>query len=220
MGGIDTNARGETMLPGFYAAGECGCVSVHGANRLGGNSLLDTFVFGKAAALAMQEYLQSKHFADDDAFLTVLGKVWEGKLERLSQGEERPAHLITQMGYTMSENVGIFREKDKLQQALEDLSVLQERYRRVGVSSSNKYMNYALMKAVEIEYMLDVAKAIAIGALRREESRGAHYRRDFPSRNDKDWLKHTIVKIGKDGNPDVSYREVAITKYPPRERTY
>ncbi|MDP2267816.1 MAG: FAD-binding protein [Deltaproteobacteria bacterium] len=220
MGGIDTNERGATLLPGFYAAGECGCVSVHGANRLGGNSLLDTLVFGKAAAQAMHEYLQGKSFAGDTAFLAALGKEWERKLEKLTKGEERPAHLITRMGYTMSDNVGIFREKHKLQQALDDLAVLRERYGRIGVSASNKYMNYALMKAVELEYMLDIANAIALGALRREESRGAHYRRDFPLRNDQDWLKHTLVTLGKDGSPDVSYKEVTITNYPPRERTY
>jgi succinate dehydrogenase / fumarate reductase, flavoprotein subunit len=220
MGGIDTNDRGATSLPGFYAAGECGCVSVHGANRLGGNSLLDTLVFGKAAARAMHEYLQSKSFACDHALLTELGKTWERKIENLTRGDERPAHLIAQLGRTMSENVGIFREKHKLLQALDDLSALQERYRRVGVSSSNKHMNYALMKAVEIEYMLDIANAIALGALKREESRGAHYRRDFPLRNDKDWLKHTFVTMGKDGTPDVSYKDVTITKYPPQKRTY
>ncbi len=220
MGGIDTNERGATLLPGFYAAGECGCVSVHGANRLGGNSLLDTLVFGKAAAQAMHEYLQSKNFAGDAALLTALGKTWERKIENLTQGEERPAHLIANMGYTMSDNVGIFREKHKLRQALDDLAVIRERYRRVGVTSSNKYMNYALMKAVELEYMLDIANAIALGALRREESRGAHYRRDFPLRNDQEWLKHTLVTLGKDGLPEISYRDVTITNYPPKERTY
>ncbi len=220
MGGIDTNERGETQLPGFYAAGECGCASVHGANRLGGNSLLDTLVFGNAPALAVHEYLQSKSFTGDTAFLAALGKMWERKLEDLTKGEERPAHLIAKMGHTMSDNVGIFREKHTLQQALDDLAVLKERYNRVGVSSPNKHLNYALMKAVEIEYMLDIANAIALGALRREESRGAHYRRDFPLRNDKDWLKHTLVTLGKDGAPVVSYEDVRITSYPPKERTY
>ena len=220
MGGIDTDEHGATLLPGFYAAGECGCVSVHGANRLGGNSLLDTLVFGKAAAQAMDEYLQGKSFAGDRAFLTALGKTWERKVENLTKGEERPAHLIAKMGNTMSDNVGIFREKQKLEQALADLAQLQERYRRVGVSASNKYMNYALMKAVELEYMLDITNAIALGALRREESRGAHYRRDFPLRNDQEWLKHTLVTLGRDGAPEVSYRDVTITNYPPRERTY
>ena len=220
MGGIDTDVRGATLLPGFYAAGECGCVSVHGANRLGGNSLLDTLVFGKAAAQAMHEYLQSSDFASDPVLLAALRKTWERKIENLTQGEERPAHLIAKMGLTMSDNVGIFREKDKLLRALDDLSVLRERYRRIGVSAANKYMNYALMKAVELEYMLDVAQAITLGALRREESRGAHYRRDFPVRNDQEWLKHTLVTLGQDGTPAISYRDVTITNYPPKERTY
>ena len=220
MGGIDTNERCETLLPGFYAAGECGCVSVHGANRLGGNSLLDTLVFGKAAAKAMSEYREGKNGAGDQALLEELGKKWEQRLQELTRGTERPAHLLAKIGHTMSENVGIFREQQKLQQALDDLADIQEQYGRVGVSSSHRHWNYELMKAIDIEYMLDIANAIVLGALRREESRGAHYRRDFPLRNDRDWLKHTLVTLGKDGNPLVSYREVAITNYQPQERTY
>ena len=220
MGGIDTNDRCETLLPGFYAAGECGCVSVHGANRLGGNSLLDTLVFGKLGARAIGEYLGGKHGTSNQAFLDVSAKNWERKIQGLTRGSERPAHLLARIGQTMSENVGIFREKQKLQRALDDLAVIKEQYQRVGVSSAHRYLNYELMKAIDIEYMLDIANAIVLGAWRREESRGAHFRRDFPVRNDKEWLKHTLVTLGKDGNPQLSYREVAITSYQPKERTY
>jgi succinate dehydrogenase / fumarate reductase flavoprotein subunit len=220
MGGIDTNEHCETLLPGFYAAGECGCVSVHGANRLGGNSLLDTLVFGKLGAHAISDYLGSKHGTSNQALLEESAKNWERKIQGLSRGSERPAHLLAKLGHTMSENVGIFREKHKLQRALDDLAALKDLYGRVGVSSPHRHLNYELMKAIDLEYMLDVANAIVLGALRREESRGAHFRRDFPLRNDKEWLKHTLVTLGKDGNPRLSYREVAITSYQPKERTY
>jgi len=220
MGGIDTNERCETLLPGFYAAGECACVSVHGANRLGGNSLLDTLVFGKMAAQAMGEYLESKHGTSNQALLAESGRNWERKIQGMNRGNERPAHLLARLGSTMSENVGIFREKQKLQQALDDLVALKEQYGRVFVTSPHRHLNYELMEAIDLEYMLDVANAIVLGALRREESRGAHSRRDFPTRNDQEWLKHTLVTLGKDGNPLISYRGVAITNYQPKERTY
>lgn len=220
MGGIDTNGRGETPLRGFYAAGECACVSVHGANRLGGNSLLDTIVFGKLAAQCIQEYLQGNNGKPEESLVAELGKSWERKLAGLAARRERYLPLFSRMGATMSENVGIFREKQKLQQALDDLAILREQYSQVGVSSAGRHMNYELLNVLELECMLEVAQAIALGASQRTESRGAHYRRDFPQRNDADWLKHTLMRRDEKGTPLVTYSEVEITNYPPMERTY
>lgn len=220
MGGIATNSRCETKLPGFYAAGECSCVSVHGANRLGGNSLLETVVFGKMASLSMHEYLQDNNTKSDEALLQEAGKKWEQKIAGLTAGHERCFRLLAELGQTMSKNVGIFREKQELGQALTDIAALKERYGRVGVISAHRHMNYELLNVLELEYMLEVAHTIALGAFHREESRGAHYRNDFPQRNDEDWLKHSLVAIDQDGQPQISYAEVAITNYPPMERVY
>ncbi len=220
MGGIDANDLCETRLPGFYAAGECACVSVHGANRLGGNSLLDTLVFGKRAVRSIAEYLQVNTIKPEATLLEELARQWERKLAKLAAGKERPFRVQTRLGETMSDNVGIFREKQALKQAVEDIVSLKEEYGRVGLTSASRHMNYELLNALELEYMLEVAQAIALGAYQREESRGAHYRRDFPKRNDPDWLKHTLVSKGKDGNPLLSFSKVEITNYQPMERTY
>ena len=128
--------------------------------------------------------------------------------------------MLAQLGKTMSDHVGIFRDREKLSQALNDIADLKEQYGRVGVSSVHRHMNYELMNAIELEYMLEVAHAIALGALRREESRGAHCRREFSLRNDEEWLKHSLIERGRDGDPLISYSDVTITKYQPRERTY
>lgn len=220
MGGIATNSRCETQLPGFYAAGECSCVSVHGANRLGGNSLLETIVFGKLASLSIHEYLQANNTKSAASLLHDSGKKWEQKIARLTAGHERCFRLVAELGQTMSKNVGIFREKQELGQALVDIAALKEQYGRVGVISAARHMNYELLNVLELEYMLEVAHTIALGAFHREESRGAHYRNDFPKRNDEDWLKHSLVAIDKDGHPQISYADVAITNYPPMERVY
>ena len=220
MGGIDTNIRCETALPGFYAAGECACVSVHGANRLGGNSLLDTIVFGKVAVSSIHEYMQENNVKREETLLEDLEKKWARKIACLTEGQARPFRLLARLGKTMSDHVGIFRDREKLSQALNDIADLKEQYGRVGVYSAHRHMNYELMNAIELEYMLEVAQAIALGALRREESRGAHCRREFSLRNDEEWLKHSLIERGRDGDPLISYSDVTITKYQPRERTY
>jgi succinate dehydrogenase / fumarate reductase flavoprotein subunit len=221
MGGIDVNEKGASKTKGFYAAGECACVSVHGANRLGGNSLLDTIVFGKLAAKAIDEELSaSKIKPKEKPLQKLLGNV-EKKLANLSQpGGERPYKLAADLGATMSEKVGVFRTKKELVQALDEVIKIKESYKNVSISSADKHMNYELHNALELEYMLEVAHTIILGALLREESRGAHFRRDFTTRNDKKWLKHTIAKMGKKGEPLISYKEVNITKYQPMERKY
>ncbi|OPY75476.1 MAG: Fumarate reductase flavoprotein subunit [Syntrophorhabdus sp. PtaU1.Bin050] len=221
MGGIDTNAKAETAVKGFYAAGECACVSVHGANRLGGNSLLDTIIFAKLGSAAIDQYLQSSVFEPDEGLLAARRKEVEEKIKTLAGGgTERPFRILKDLRMTMSRYAGIFRTRDELNHALTAILQLKERYRKVGISSSKLSMNYELIGALELENMLDVSHVIVLGALVREESRGAHWRRDFPQRRDVDWLKHTVATLGKDGEPHIDYSDVAITRYPPMERKY
>jgi len=221
MGGIDVNEKGASEIRGFYAAGECSCVSVHGANRLGGNSLLETIVFGKLAAQAIDKELSGYDLKPEEKYLLKLKDDVEKKINRLTKtGGERPYKLAADLGAVMSDKVGIFRTQDELAQALDEVLKIKERYKNVSVSSADKHMNYGLHNALELDFMLEVAHVIVLGALLREESRGAHFRRDFPTRNDENWLKHTIVKIGKDLEPVISYKDVAITRYQPMERKY
>jgi len=221
MGGIDTNEKCETNIKGFYAAGECACVSVHGANRLGGNSLLDTIVFGKLASFAIDAYLQNNAAASDEKLLLSKKEEIEKKIYKLTcEGTEKPYTILADLSKIMSSNVGIFRIKDELERAVQDIIAVKQRFKNVHVSSSKLHMNHELLNAIELEYMLEVAHTIALGAFLREESRGAHFRKDFNSRNDADWLKHTIARIGKDGEPVISSKEVVITKFQPMERKY
>jgi len=221
MGGIDTNEKCETAIKGFYAAGECACVSVHGANRLGGNSLLDTIVFGKLASFAIDAYLQNNAVSSDEKLLLSKKEELEKKIYKLThEGTEKPYTILADLSKIMSSNVGIFRIKDELERAVQDIIAVKQRFKNVHVSSSKLHMNHELLNAIELEYMLEVAHTIALGAFLREESRGAHFRKDFNSRNDADWLKHTIARIGKDGEPVISSKKVVITKFQPMERKY
>jgi succinate dehydrogenase / fumarate reductase flavoprotein subunit len=221
MGGIDVNEKGASEIKGFYAAGECSCVSVHGANRLGGNSLLETIVFGKLAAQAIDKELSEHDLKPEEKHLLRLKEEVEKKINRLTKpGGEKSYKLAADLGAVMSDKVGIFRTQDELVQALDEVIKIKERYKNVSVSSADKHMNYGLHNALELDYMLEVAHVIVLGALLREESRGAHFRRDFPTRNDQNWLKHTIVKMSKDLEPVISYKDVVITRYQPMERKY
>jgi succinate dehydrogenase / fumarate reductase flavoprotein subunit len=221
MGGIDVNKGCASEVAGFYAGGECSCVSVHGANRLGGNSLLETIVFGKLGAQAIGEDPGVGTRRPDEKALLKAKDAVEAKLRKLaSPGRERPALLQAELSATMSEKVGVFRTREELEQALQKVIEIKERYREVGASSAARHMNYELTGAVELGYMLEVAHTIVLGAVLREESRGSHFRLDFNTRNDKDWLKHTIARMGPDGQPVISFKEVAITRYQPMERKY
>jgi succinate dehydrogenase / fumarate reductase flavoprotein subunit len=221
MGGIDTNARGETALKGFYAAGECACVSVHGGNRLGGNSLLDTIVFGKISSVSIDDYLSGRAVTPAERVVEAKKEEMERKIRRLSAaGSERPFKVLDDLRKTMDACVGIFRTKGELETGLEKILAIRERYKSVRVSSPALHMNYELIGALELESMIDVAHATTLGALLREESRGAHFRRDFTKRNDRDWLTHTLVAKDANGEPSVSYRPPVITRYQPMERVY
>ena len=221
MGGIDVDVKCASEVGGFYAGGECSCVSVHGANRLGGNSLLETIVFGKQAAKAIGEDPGVSTRRPDEKALLKARNAVEAKLRKLAAGgAEKPARLQAELSAVMSEKVGIFRTREELEQALQKLMEFKERYRDAGVTSQARHMNYELIGAVELEYMLEVAHTIILGALLRQESRGSHFRLDFNTRNDRDWLKHTIARLGPDGAPAISFKGVTITRYQPMERKY
>jgi len=221
MGGIDTNEKCETDIKGFYAAGECACVSVHGANRLGGNSLLDTIVFGKLASFTIDAYLQNSNVTLDEKLLLSKKEEMEKKIRKLiHEGTEKPYTILSDLSKIMSSNVGIFRIKEELEKAVQDIVAVKERYKNVHVSSSKLHMNHELLNAIELEYMIEVAHTIALGAFLREESRGAHFRKDFNTRNDADWLRHTIAWIDKNGEPIISSKQVVITNFQPMERKY
>lgn len=221
MGGIATDLDGETSLPGLFAAGECACVSVHGANRLGGNSLLETVVFGtRAARKAVQRvemencHMNEKVFQEHlRAFQSSLGEILERK------GQEPCFRLRDEMKALMTSQVGIFRKKSDLLSAKEKIRELKERLGRVGVKQKDPAFNYELIQYLELEGMFHLAEVIIEAALLRKESRGSHFRVDYPNRDDQHWLRHTMASRTSDG-PRLEYKDVTITSYPPKERTY
>ena len=222
MGGIDVDHRCATSLQGFFAAGECACVSVHGANRLGGNSLLETVVFGKIAGEEASRYVEGLERREPgektllDEALAERKKI-EAWMNRASG--EKPHHLLNRLKVIMSGKVGLFRTKKDLEQALEEIRQVREDYRRACLAGISLRYSQVLVNMIEFGHMLDLTEVIALGALLREETRGSHYRLDFPGRNDRVWLKHTLVTL-KDGRPEVSYRPVRMTRYKPEERKY
>ncbi len=220
MGGIDCNKNGETSLLGLYAVGENACMSVHGANRLGGNSLLETLVFGKVVGQAVNSYLKEASAVDECALDSVLHQQRE-KLHALLLKKDGtlPAKIRKKMGESMDQYVGVFRNDDELEEGLEIIQQLKKRLNEIVVGSSDKKFNYALVRALELENMLDLAECIVAGAINRRESRGAHWRNDFPARNDDDFLKHTLTTM-VDGKIAVSYKDVNLGMFEVKERTY
>jgi succinate dehydrogenase / fumarate reductase flavoprotein subunit len=222
MGGIDVDERGAAALRGFFAAGECACVSVHGANRLGGNSLLETVVFGRLAGEAASDFVKGSEAGDGDGReLTAEAggerekiEVWLGR----SKGF-RAHHLLNSLKVIMSEKVGLFRTRRQLEEALEAIREIREDYGRAFISGRCLRYSQAIVNLVEFGYMVDLTEVITLGALDREETRGSHYRLDFPARNDQDWMRHTLVAL-RDGRPEVGYRDVRVTKYKPEARKY
>lgn len=213
MGGVKANAWGETDLPGLFAAGECACVSVHGANRLGGNSLLETIVFGRRAGTRAAEYVRS---CDLPAVPETVLQQEEQRLKTLltNPGPERAWQIRDDLGKTMSLNLGIFRTQQSMREALTAIQALKERAQRICLQDKGRIFNTDLIQALELHCLLEIADTIVVSALGREESRGAHYRADFPARNDKDWLRHTLSHRGPDG-PSLTYAPVTITRFPP-----
>jgi succinate dehydrogenase / fumarate reductase flavoprotein subunit len=214
MGGVRTDQWGKTPIPGLFAAGECACVSVHGANRLGGNSLLETIVFGRRAGTKAGEYAASVGAAPlDPAPLAAEEARIAGLLAQ--DGSERAWQVRQELGETLSTNLGIFRTKASMIQARERVRLLQARAARVTVQDKGRVFNTDLIQSLELQSLVELADTIVAGALAREESRGAHYRADFPARNDGAWLRHTLAHRAPDG-PRLSYAPVTITRFQPK----
>ncbi|WP_406298281.1 succinate dehydrogenase flavoprotein subunit [Embleya sp. NBC_00888] len=229
MGGIPTNVEAEvlsdntTVVPGLYAAGEVACVSVHGSNRLGTNSLLDINVFGRRAGIAAAEYATTHDFVE-------LPEVPEATvvelIERLrdSAGTERVGAIRAEMQETMDANAGVYRTEETLKQALSDIKSLQKRYLDVSIQDKGKRYNTDLLEAIELGFLLDLAEVLVVGAQNRKESRGGHAREDFQARDDENYMKHTMAYREVDAKGEHSirlgYKPVVVTRYQPMERKY
>jgi len=225
MGGIPTNKFGEvvidaenTVYPGLYAAGEAACVSVHGANRLGTNSLLDLVVFGKHAGLKAAEYANGVDYTDLPENPTGFSQE-QIEAIRKGSGKENVFDLGNEMKKIMFDDVGVFRTEEGMQAALDKVRELKRRFKEVRVTDTGKIFNTELLNAWELGNLLDLAEVIAISALNRKESRGGHAREDYPERDDTNWLKHTLI-TQKDGKYEISYKPVAVGKYQPKKRVY
>jgi succinate dehydrogenase / fumarate reductase flavoprotein subunit len=221
MGGIDTDVSGATNLPGFYAAGECACVSVHGANRLGGNSLLETLVFGKRAGGKAAEYVKDKPKQPRTNALDRTLKREEDNLNQMlkGNGNENPHKINNELRKLMPEKAGLFRSEKLMSEGLAQIKALQERFKKARPVASGRSFNIDKLWFLEIKGNLDVAEIVMAGGLARKESRGSHFRRDFPTRDDANFLKHTVATYAPEG-PKLTYKEVSITKYQPEERKY
>ncbi|HVM08748.1 MAG TPA: succinate dehydrogenase flavoprotein subunit [Acidimicrobiales bacterium] len=226
MGGIPTNVDGEvvidadwTVFPGLYAAGECACVSVHGANRLGTNSLLDIVVFGKRGGRAMAQFVA-------DASMPELPKGVEddlrSRIERLKAGtgRESVAAVRSELQEDMQDNCLVFRNAEGLAKVHKTIDELKVRYNEVSIQDKGEIFNYDLTEALELGYLIDLAEAMVISAEARPESRGGHFRTDYPDRDDVNWMKHTLVNRGDDGSVNLSYKDVIGGAYEPIERKY
>jgi fumarate reductase flavoprotein subunit len=222
MGGVHTDINGATPVAGLYAAGEVACVSINGANRLGSNSLPELLVFGARAGRAAAEYASST--PEPGASIGAQAEDEQHRLDRqLSQTNgrrERLAVLREEMQTTMEESAGIYRNGEALRRGADKLRDLRERFRAVAIDDHSQTFNTERTSALELSFMLDVAEAIVNSALRREESRGAHQRTDFPERDDRRFLSHSLVHRTADGTPRVEYAPVTITRWPPAERVY
>ena len=228
MGGIPTNVNGEvfsdekgTILQGVYAAGESACVSVHGANRLGTNSLLDIVVFGRRAGKSMVDYVSrttrmpiSKNSAED-----VVNKITD-LLEREHTEEYSVANIREELQESMNSNAQIFRTEETLSKQIEILKDLRNRNKNITISDKGKVFNTELLDAIELENLLDMAEATVESALERKESRGAHTREDYPKRDDVNFLKHSFTSKDASGKINVRYKDVELGKYTPMERKY
>jgi succinate dehydrogenase / fumarate reductase flavoprotein subunit len=219
MGGIKANIKTETPINGFYAAGECSCISVHGANRLGTNSTADCLVFGAVAGEGAAKKALSSSFREipHEKLLAEEKRVFDKILG--SEGNERVPLIRDEMRRIMNTKVWIFRRGDQLESALKEIRDLKQRFKNIKVEDKSAPFNTGLTSALQLDFMLDLAEVTIISALARTESRGAHSRRDYPKRDDANWLKHTLAYCTKEG-PRLEYAPVTITKWPPAARTY
>ena len=222
MGGIDVDATCASPVEGFFAAGECACVSVHGANRLGGNSLLEAIVFGKIAGESASLYLRGgPPEAGGDREMAETARALMSRMRSVHERKagENVFQLLNRLKRLTSDTAGIFRDAPTLRRGLEELAELREAYRRVFIYGTCGRYCQEMVVLVEFEHMLEIAEVILLGALKREETRGSHFRTDFPKRDDAAWLKHTIVTRSEKG-PEMTYRDVQVGLYAPQERKY
>ncbi|MCP4582094.1 MAG: FAD-binding protein, partial [candidate division Zixibacteria bacterium] len=221
MGGIDCDKNGATSLEGFYAAGECACVSVHGANRLGGNSLLDTVVFGTQTGNFVAEKVKGmSQTVDTDALNSGLNSEKDRyhKLQS-SEGKANPYDIRNELSEVMNEKLGIFRNETDMKAAVDQVKMLKIKFDSLRPITDTGKFNYDFLWVTEIAGNLDTALAIATGGLNRTESRGAHFRIDFTKRLDDDWMKHTLHNYHPE-DPEITYKPVTMGKYEPEERKY
>jgi succinate dehydrogenase / fumarate reductase flavoprotein subunit len=219
MGGVDTDVWGKTLVEGLYAAGECACVSVHGANRLGGNALMETITYGKRAGAHAADWALS-HTTVEVPPSTEADAERELKLLLDRSEGERPWSIRDELAQTMHENFGVFRREDQWEREGEFISSLRERYERVVVDDKGQIFNNDLTQALELGFLLELADCMIVAGLARKESRGAHARPDdYPDRDDENYMKHTLVSW-VDGRPQLEWRDVTMTKWQPQERTY
>jgi succinate dehydrogenase / fumarate reductase flavoprotein subunit len=229
MGGIDTDVDGRTVLPGFYAAGECACVSVHGANRLGGNSLLETIVFGRRTGAAVAVDIAAMEGDGTTGGADALAAAGRGAVAHTelrvaglaSRGVEGadPYPIRAEMKAVMKEHFGVFRDEAQMRAGLAKIESLKERCAHVGLRHGGGAFNLDMMRTLELEGMVDLALTVALGAIRRKESRGSHSRTDYPTRNDADWLRHTLA-YEAEGGPRLADKAVALGTFEPEERKY
>jgi succinate dehydrogenase / fumarate reductase flavoprotein subunit len=221
MGGIDTDFRGRTRLTNFYAIGECGCVSVHGANRLGGNSLLDCIVLGRSAAEDINARDDHARFRPDEDVVARFVAQERERVKRLVGQNNGVVHcrIRDELRRVMTQNAGIYRTREKLSEAVAAIEELKQQYKSVVCRTPPSTHNYELLAVLELESQLYLGEIVTRGALAREESRGSHFRTDFPKRNDTDWLKHTVARLEHD-EIRLTYSDVDVTHYEPAERTF
>jgi len=220
MGGIETDINGKTKIDGIWAAGEAACVSLHGANRLGSNSTAECLVWGTITGKKSVEYItdvKTMSVASKELVQKEYDRIYAGFLER--KGDENLYTIRTELRSTMDRNVGVFRTREELQEALDTILALKERFKKAPVKDKTRVYNTDLTTALEVENLLDIAEAAVKGGLTREESRGGHARRDFPTRDDDKWLKHTIAKYTP-GGAELGYSDVTINSWKPVERKY
>jgi succinate dehydrogenase / fumarate reductase flavoprotein subunit len=227
MGGIATDTDGRVMvdnqdntISGLYAAGECACVSVHGANRLGCNSLLDVLVFGRRAGRSIRRYIHTIGLPPLSGDDPTAGTAAQIAALMDNAGRERSSVIRTEMQDIMMDNVSVFRHGQTLLTVMERLRLLKERCRHIRIQDKGRCFNRDLLDAMEVGYMLDLAETITLGALNRDESRGAHFREDCPNRDDNHWLVHSLFCYAGLKPPQFLTKPVKITDFEPQERKY